>query len=86
MGVTALHYAAYFGKINLVKYLIENGKAVITTQDSEDRTPISDAVKQGHTKIALYLKAQVLKMIMGIDLNLLPFFTGVRSIIAKYLH
>ncbi len=66
--------------MTVVKYLVEKGQAVITTQDE---TPISHAERKGHTNIAHYLKAQVMKMVM--EINVLPFYTGVRGIIAKYL-
>ena len=85
-GHTALHCAARSGLMAMVQCLVERGEAVITTQDKDGDTPISDAEVRGDTEIADYLKAHVMKMVMGIDLNILPFYTGVRSIIAKYLH
>jgi len=82
--ITALHWSAYNGNMAIVQYLVEKC-AVITTQDKFGTTPISDAEVQGHTNVADYLKAQVMNMVMGMELNMLPFYTGVRSIIAKYL-
>ena len=84
-GNTALHQAAYDGKMPVVKYLVENCKSVITVRNVNGRTPIRRAEDRGYPKIADYLKARVMKMVMGIDLTILPFYTGVRSIIAKYL-
>jgi len=84
-GTTALHHAAYRGNTRVVKYLVEKCDAVITTQEENGTTPIMDAERQEYTSIVHYLKAQVLKMVMGIDINILPFYTGVRGIIAKYL-
>ena len=78
-GRTALHCAA---NMRIVKCLVEEGRSVITTQDRDGATPISTA--EG-TRIAHYLKAQVKKMVMGIDMNILPFYGGVRGIIVKYL-
>jgi len=69
-----------------VKYLVEMCQVVITTQDNDNATPISDAAGRGHTKIADYLKAQVMKMVMGIEFDILPFYAGVRSIIVKFLY
>ena len=83
--MTALHWAAYYGRTKVVKYLVHKCKAVITTQNKKGRTPISDVERQGRTKIAKYLKAHVMKRIMGIKFNMLPFYKGVRGIIAKYL-
>ena len=85
-GATALHYAAYDGQMTIVQYLVEKCEAVIATQAHDDTTPISDAQSRGHAKIADYLKGKVLKMIMGIEFNMLPFYRGVRGIIVKYLH
>jgi len=80
--VTALHHAACHGHKAIVVYLVEKGRAIITTQAMDGTTPIS---KHEHANIADYLKAHVMKMVMGLELNILPFHTGVRSIIAKYL-
>jgi len=66
---TALHYAAFHGHMTIAQYLVEKCQAIITTQDKDGRTPISDAAEQGHTNIADYLKAHVMKMVMGIEPN-----------------
>jgi len=81
-GRTPLQLAASYGKMAIVKCLVEECHAVITTQNM---TPISAAEKRRYTTIAHYLKAQVMKMVMGLDSNLLPFYGGVRGIIATYL-
>jgi len=69
----------------IVKYLVEKCAAVITTRESDGSTPINDAEDRGYPNIAKYLKAQVMKMVLGIDINILPFYKGVRGIIAKYM-
>jgi len=69
----------------IVKYLVEKCEAVITAQDRLDGTPISHAEEQEHANVAEYLRAKVMKMVMGIEPNILPFYTGVRGIIVKYL-
>jgi len=84
-GHTALGHSVYFGHMTIVKYLVEKGHAVISTQDCKGLTPISAAKSRGRTNIAAYLKAQVMKMIMGIDRNIIPFYKGVRGIIAQYM-
>jgi len=84
-GCTALHFAALCGCMPVVKYLVEKCQAVITTQDKDGNTPINRAEIYEYTNINHYLKAQVLKMVMGIDHNILPFYSGVRGIIVKYL-
>lgn len=86
-GRTALHYAVNSGWMPVIKCLVEEWHAVITTQDKNGQTPISTA-ENGHiTRVAQYLraqlKAQMKKMIM--EINMLPFYKGVRSIIVKYL-
>jgi len=87
-GCTALHVAAGYGRMAVVKYLVEKCQVVITTHDRKGKSPIVYAKYQGHPNVVDYLKAQVkvrrmMKMVM--ESNLLPFYTGVRSIIVKYL-
>jgi len=83
-GRTALHYAAIIGHMKIVKCLVEEGQAVITTQDKYGNTPIIFAEHNGHTNVANYLKAQLMMKVV-IQSNVLPFYSGVLSIIAKYL-
>jgi len=71
--------------MTIVKYLVEIGEAVITTQSSKFPTPIRWAEKLSEPGIANYLKAQVKARIMKIDRTILPFYTDVRGIIVKYL-
>jgi len=85
-GSTALHYAAADDRMKVVTYLVENCQADITTKDKDGRTPIKCAEEKGHASIADYLKAHgVIKIMMGVDMNIFPFYSGVRGIIAKYL-
>lgn len=85
IGRTALHYAAISGSMSVLKFLVEQCNAVITTHSKNGHTPISDAV--WYTRIVRYLKAQLkarrMKMIMESDI--LPFHTGVRGIIVTYM-
>jgi len=89
-GRTALHYVARSGKMTLLKYLVGNCQAVITTQDVKGRTPISDATNVGRTNVVDYLKSQVKEqgnkmILMVMESDILPFYKGVRGIIVKYL-
>jgi len=83
-GHDALHYAAWYGHMLVVKYLVEKGQAVITTQDEDGNTPVSEAKDNGHTDIADYLIGKVTKKIV-MESNMLPFYLDVRGIILKYL-
>jgi len=83
-GCTVLHRAARYGRMAVVKCLVEECHAVITTQDKGGQTPIDYAKSQGRTSIVHYLKARIImKMIM--ESEMLPFYRGVRGIIVKYL-
>jgi ankyrin repeat protein len=57
---TALHLAAWRGSINIVKCLVEKGNANVCVKDRYGRTPIYNAVLQGHGDIAEYLIRQTL--------------------------
>jgi len=68
-GSTALHYAAYAGKMRIVKYLVEDCKAVFTNKNDDGDTPGSGAAKYWHTNIVRYFKARVMMtMVMEIEL------------------
>ena len=74
--------------MTVVKYLVEKCQAMITTQDEDGRTPISDADSHRYKNIVHYLKAQVkaqMMMRMVMESDILPFYKGVRCIIVKYL-
>jgi ankyrin repeat protein len=60
---TPLHYASYNGKLQIAKYLIENG-ADINVQTLDLYTPLHFAIKYGHVNLAKYLIEQ------GADINL----------------
>lgn len=53
-GRTALHLASVEGQQECVEFLIETG-GVINAKDRWKRTPLDDAVSQGHLKIAFLL-------------------------------
>lgn len=55
-GDTPLNAAAMHGRLELVKYLVENG-ARIDLVDHYGNTAIMSALKNGHAEIAEYLKA-----------------------------
>jgi lysophospholipase len=50
----ALHLAACEGKLELVRYLVENG-GVVNVKDRWGHTPYSEALLAGHTDVAQYL-------------------------------
>lgn len=53
-GSTALHWAAYGGQYDVVKYLLEHG-ADVNAKDNNDRTPLMDAAQEGHLEVVKYL-------------------------------
>jgi len=54
---TALHLAASEGQMGAVDYLVSHG-AAIDCRDRWNNTPLDDARRAGHTKIARFLEAQ----------------------------
>lgn len=53
-GGTLLHYAAQYGKLNIVKYLIENN-AVNYVENKDGLTPLMVACQNGYVSIVEYL-------------------------------
>ena len=53
---TALHIAAWRGKLEIVKYLVEHG-AKVNIRDKENNTPLDMAEKVEQPEIVKYLKA-----------------------------
>ena len=51
-GTTALHYAAGFGHLEVVKALINSGRAVPNAKNARGETPIDWALGNGRTYIA----------------------------------
>ncbi|KAH9699174.1 ankyrin repeat family protein [Citrus sinensis] len=51
----ALHFAAREGKTDVCKYLLEELKLDVDTQDEDGETPLLHAARQGHTEAAKYL-------------------------------
>ncbi|KAJ4719683.1 Ankyrin repeat family protein [Melia azedarach] len=51
----ALHFAAREGKTDVCKYLLEELKLEVDTQDEDGETPLIHAARQGHTETAKYL-------------------------------
>jgi len=87
-GFTALHSAVCYGKLRVVKHLIQNCPHItMNTHNLKGTSPISDAQKFGYTNITEYLKVQMLmKMVMGVELDgIFPFDKLVRRIIVTYL-
>jgi len=54
-GRSALHKAAFWGHNEMVKYLINECKLNLNTQDNEGDTALHDAAKFGHTTVATLL-------------------------------
>ncbi|KAL1561868.1 hypothetical protein AAHA92_04518 [Salvia divinorum] len=51
----ALHFAAREGQTEVCKYLLEELKMDVNTQDEDGDTPLTHAARQGHTSLAKYL-------------------------------
>lgn len=56
-GSTALHFAAYYNQLDIIKYLIENGADVNIT-DSKGQTPFDLAASQNLPEVTEYLLLQ----------------------------
>jgi ankyrin repeat protein len=50
-----LHIAAGFGKLDVVKYLIEAQGADVKATDKYGKTPLRQAAKNGHWDVVKYL-------------------------------
>ncbi|KAG6807556.1 hypothetical protein H0H87_001360, partial [Tephrocybe sp. NHM501043] len=48
---TPLHFSAQMGYLDIVKFLVEHGKADINLHNDEDMTPILIAEQHGHQNI-----------------------------------
>ena len=49
-GVSALHYAVYDGRIDVIRFLLENG-ADVNIRDKRDCTPLHQAVRAGTVEL-----------------------------------
>lgn len=56
-GNTALFLAAYRGRMDVVKLLVEHG-ADVNAKDDGDSTPLQDAAWSGQTEVVRYLLEQ----------------------------
>jgi ankyrin repeat protein len=56
-GATALHIAAYYGKINVVQMLLETAGAKIDLKDKNGDTAVHYAAKGGQTQTLRVLNA-----------------------------
>jgi len=65
---TALHWAAYKGMMQTVKYLCEECNAIIGTKARFGTTPIGDAKDQGHPDIATYLEQELIARQQQVDI------------------
>ena len=54
-GYTALHVACYEGKLDVVRFLIEEMHSRVDRADPENRTPMQAAYSAGHHHIVRYL-------------------------------
>jgi hypothetical protein len=60
-GQTALHLAAYYGRDEMVKWLIAYG-ADVEAQDTKGDTPLMLAMQEQHTRCSAWLREQVVKL------------------------
>ncbi|OPY79830.1 MAG: photosystem I assembly protein Ycf3 [Syntrophorhabdus sp. PtaU1.Bin058] len=72
---TALHWAAYYGNIDVVRALIEKG-ADVNAQNNRKQTPLHLAADKGHTNAAKLLVEK------GADVNAKDMFGDTPAIIA----
>ena len=56
-GRTALHQACQAGQLDAVKFLVALKDADVNVKDHDGDTPTCDAVTNGHTEVAEFLKA-----------------------------
>ena len=56
-GRTALHQACQAGQLDAVKFLVALKDADVNVKDHDGDTPMCDAVTNGHTEVAEFLKA-----------------------------
>ena len=57
-GNTMLHYAAEKGRIDVIKYLVEEGMADVNITNNEGETPSQSARKKGQVEAADYLASR----------------------------
>jgi len=55
---TPLHLAASEGRVEMIRLLVEEGKADLNPVDRWGGTPLDDAVRSRHTDVVAYLKAK----------------------------
>ena len=56
-GRTALHQACQAGQLDAVKFLVALKDTDVNVKDHDGDTPMCDAVTNGHTEVADFLKA-----------------------------
>ncbi len=56
-GVTPLHLAANYGDMDMVRLLVEKGKARVNTRAEMGLTPLGAAREQGHQAVVAYLRS-----------------------------
>lgn len=55
-GWTALHYACFYGRLDIIQYLVQHCHAVVEIKDyTNGRTPLYYAIEKGSLKIVQYL-------------------------------
>lgn len=62
-GRSLLHLAASEGHLRIVKYLLKHHVIDLEATDRWGGTPITDAINNGHTAVATYLKLHELEQI-----------------------
>ena len=58
---TPLHWAAGYGELNVVKYFVEDLKCPPNIPGHNNRTPLEEAQKRGHSNVVQYLMSVVEK-------------------------
>ncbi|WP_265039233.1 ankyrin repeat domain-containing protein [Wolbachia endosymbiont (group A) of Yponomeuta plumbellus] len=62
-GRVPLHYAAYNGKLDVVKYFVDEGKVDVNLRDNDGQVPLHSASWSGHLDVVEYLISK------GADIN-----------------
>jgi ankyrin repeat protein len=56
---TPLHWAAYYGQLEVIKYFVEVRKCPVNIKNHHNQTPLQLARENGHTNIVEYLSSFV---------------------------
>ncbi|XP_051154847.1 putative ankyrin repeat protein RF_0381 [Leptopilina boulardi] len=67
-NISLLHYSAYYGQLDILLYLLANDAEVNIFTEEEKETPLSCAIREGHTEIVKQLLKNGAEMIK-VDIN-----------------